>query len=98
MNMLINNHSFCPGHICQPLFHMIPLENWFADELHVMLRITDRLWVLILAELCVNNDLMLQEFNYNNLFCQSRATLIRQLQDKFYELCTSLLDIIMSLK
>nr|CAG8645135.1 4962_t:CDS:2 [Entrophospora candida] len=135
MNMLINNHSSCPGHIRKPLFPMIPLENWIADELHVMLRITDRLWVLVLAELRVNNDLsetirkticnemkrigitfhfwqeqnsrvwnytslmgdnklkVLQEFNFNNLFCQSRAILIRQLWDKFYELYTSLLDI-----
>ena len=38
------------GHIHPPLFTMIPLKNWVPDELHVMLRITDRLWDLMLAE------------------------------------------------
>src|SRR6185437_13144785 len=30
---------------------MIPLENWVCDELHIFLRITDRLWELMLADL-----------------------------------------------
>ncbi|CAB4446428.1 unnamed protein product [Rhizophagus irregularis] len=30
---------------------MIPLENWIPDELHIMLRIWDHLWSLLLAEL-----------------------------------------------
>ena len=29
---------------------MIPIQNWVVDELHVMLRITDRLWALIIQE------------------------------------------------
>lgn len=30
---------------------MIPLKNWVCDELHVFLRITDRLWKLMLSDL-----------------------------------------------
>ena len=29
---------------------MIPLTHWIPDELHLMLRITDRLWSLMLSE------------------------------------------------
>ncbi|RIA79919.1 hypothetical protein C1645_839640 [Glomus cerebriforme] len=30
---------------------MIPLDHWIPDELHIMLRITDRLWSLVLHEI-----------------------------------------------
>ena len=30
---------------------MISLDNWLIDELHIMLRITDCLWNLVLCEL-----------------------------------------------
>ncbi|RGB29803.1 hypothetical protein C1646_766158 [Rhizophagus diaphanus] len=30
---------------------MIPLENWVPDELHIMLRIWDYLWSLVISEL-----------------------------------------------
>ncbi|RIB20598.1 hypothetical protein C2G38_2035120 [Gigaspora rosea] len=40
-----------PGHKKIPLFPMIPLENYVPDELHVMLRIWDRLWGLVIQEL-----------------------------------------------
>jgi hypothetical protein len=39
------------GHHSVPLFNMIPLDHWIPDELHIMLRITDRLWNLILHEI-----------------------------------------------
>ena len=39
------------GHNLTPLFNMIPLDHWIPDELHVMLRITDRLWCLVLHEI-----------------------------------------------
>ncbi|PKY42471.1 hypothetical protein RhiirA4_456294 [Rhizophagus irregularis] len=32
------------------LFDMIEIENYLVDELHVMLRITDRLWSLVICE------------------------------------------------
>ena len=38
------------GHIHQLLFNMIPIKNWVVDEWHEMLRITDRLWALIIQE------------------------------------------------
>ena len=40
-----------PGHNKKPLFNMISLDHWIPDELHIMLRIFDRLWSLVLSEL-----------------------------------------------
>ena len=51
-----------PGHIKKPLFYMIPLEQWIPDELHIMLRIWDRLWSLVIAEL--------KEFNQFDNLCR----------------------------
>ncbi|RIB28987.1 hypothetical protein C2G38_2308496 [Gigaspora rosea] len=31
-------------------------ENWIPDELHILLRVTDRLWSLVLAEFDINNN------------------------------------------
>jgi hypothetical protein len=39
------------GHIHPPLFKMIAIDHIIFDELHVFLRITDRLWELMLAEI-----------------------------------------------
>ena len=51
INKLKDDHNVYNGHHSPPLFDMIPLDNWIPDELHVMLRITDRLWTLALHEL-----------------------------------------------
>jgi len=40
-----------PGHSKAPLIPMIPLDHYVPDELHVMLRIYDRLWELVIQEL-----------------------------------------------
>ena len=45
------NYKQINGHIKEPLFHMIPLKNWVVDELHIFLRITDRLWELMISDL-----------------------------------------------
>ena len=45
------NYNQINGHIKEPLFYMIPLKNWVCDELHIFLRITDRLWELMLSDL-----------------------------------------------
>ncbi|PKY55011.1 hypothetical protein RhiirA4_503110 [Rhizophagus irregularis] len=50
MNNLRNNYTFYSGHHKKPLFDMIEIENYLVDELHVMLRITDRLWSLVIHE------------------------------------------------
>jgi len=50
MEIIRVNYQAYPGHKLQPLFPMIPLTHWIPDELHLMLRITDRLWVLMLSE------------------------------------------------
>ena len=51
MEKINESLSNYPGHIKKPLFYMIPLEQWLPDELHIMLRIWDRLWSLVIAEL-----------------------------------------------
>ncbi|GES73501.1 hypothetical protein GLOIN_2v1484522 [Rhizophagus clarus] len=48
MNKLRNNHTLYPGHQKKSLFDMIDLENYLVDELYIMLRITDRLWSLVI--------------------------------------------------
>ncbi len=45
-----------PGHIKPPLLQMIPLNHYVPDELHIMLRIWDRLWNLVLHELKTQNQ------------------------------------------
>jgi hypothetical protein len=51
MEQLNINYSIYKGHRKPPLFNMISLDNWLIDELHIMLRITDCLWNLVLCEL-----------------------------------------------
>ena len=45
-----------PGHIKPPLLQMIPLNHYIPDELHIMLRIWDRLWLLVIQELKMQNQ------------------------------------------
>ena len=51
MDELNINCNAYNGHHSSQLFNMIPLDHWVPDELHVMLRITDRLWSLVLHEI-----------------------------------------------
>ena len=51
MTTLNENPRAYPSHQLPPLFNMIPLENYIPDKLHIMLRITDRLWELVLQEI-----------------------------------------------
>ncbi|GBC44604.2 hypothetical protein GLOIN_2v1778530 [Rhizophagus irregularis DAOM 181602=DAOM 197198] len=44
-----------PGHLKAPLLPMIPLDHYVPDELHVMLRIWDRMWALVIQELKSEN-------------------------------------------
>ncbi|CAG8790491.1 30613_t:CDS:2 [Gigaspora margarita] len=44
-----------PGHTKPPLLPMIPLNHYVPDELHIMLRICDRLWELVIQELKSEN-------------------------------------------
>lgn len=60
IEQIVTNYNEVNGHIHPPLFSMIPIENIIFDELHSLLRITDRLWELMLAEIQENglfNDL-----------------------------------------
>ncbi len=51
INKLVEQNNYYEGHSKKPLFDMIPLNHWIPNELHIMLRITDRLWSLLMAEL-----------------------------------------------
>ncbi|CAG8727283.1 45337_t:CDS:2, partial [Gigaspora margarita] len=56
INLIASNHLVYPGHIRAPLFSIIPLNHWVPDELHIMLRITDQLWSLLISELEQNGE------------------------------------------
>ncbi|CAG8825734.1 29601_t:CDS:2, partial [Gigaspora margarita] len=43
------------GHTKPPLLPMIPLNHYVPNELHIMLRIWDRLWELVIQELKSEN-------------------------------------------
>ncbi|GBC16432.1 hypothetical protein GLOIN_2v1478248 [Rhizophagus irregularis DAOM 181602=DAOM 197198] len=134
INKLIEKNNYYEGHSRKPLFDMIPLNHWIPDELHVMLRITDRLWSLLIAELIEQgsfNDIarkiiidemkkikinfqfwqdqgskawnytslmgddklkVLQFFNLTKILPRRRATMIRDLWNKFYELYIKMKD------
>jgi len=51
IEQITTNYSDINGHIRPPLFNMISIDHIVFDELHVFLRITDRLWELVLAEI-----------------------------------------------
>jgi len=51
MSVLNENLTAYPGHQHPPLFNMISIKNHVPDKLHIMLRITDRLWELVLQEI-----------------------------------------------
>ncbi|POG66169.1 hypothetical protein GLOIN_2v1780831 [Rhizophagus irregularis DAOM 181602=DAOM 197198] len=106
IDQLITNYNEINGHINPPFFSIIPIENIIFDELHALLRITDRLWELMLAEIQENDEksyvwkytslmgddkkTVLQFFNLKLLFKPSRVELIRKLWDGFYELYCAL--------
>ena len=128
MDQIARNYHDINGHIHPPLFSMIPIDHIVFDELHVLLRITDRLWELVLSEIKErglfndltrkvilkemqrlkipfyfwenkeshnweytsltgdDKELVLRFFNLKLLFKSSRAQLIRNLWDQFYQI------------
>ncbi|CAG8676346.1 20219_t:CDS:1 [Cetraspora pellucida] len=71
MNQIISQLNYYPGHLKLPLFSMIPITHWVVDELHILLRIYDRLWGLALQE-CKQNG------NFNN---EMRANICKEMLD-----------------
>ena len=63
MSTLNENPTAYPGHKLPPLFNMISLKNHVPDKLHIMLRITDRLWELVLQE--IKNEGLFNDINRN---------------------------------
>jgi hypothetical protein len=134
MEQIATNYNDINGHIRPPLFNMISIDHIIFDELHVFLRITDRLWELMLAEIKdrgLFNDLtreviikemqrlkvpfyfwenkeshnweytslmggdkekVLRFFNLKLLFKPSRAQLIRNLWNQFYQIYCAIRD------
>ncbi|CAG8671306.1 284_t:CDS:2, partial [Racocetra fulgida] len=62
IDIINENYQNTPGHINASLFDIISIDNIVFDELHILLRITDRLWDLVLAEIKEKNI-------YNDLTC-----------------------------
>ncbi|GBC36880.2 uncharacterized protein OCT59_003084 [Rhizophagus irregularis] len=51
IDKLVEQNNYYKGHIRKPLFDIIPFNHWVPDELHIILRITNHLWSLMIAEL-----------------------------------------------
>ncbi|PKY60674.1 hypothetical protein RhiirA4_484640 [Rhizophagus irregularis] len=105
MGKLVEKSNYYKGHSQKPLFDMIPLNHWIPDELHIMLRITDRLWSLVIAELMeygLFNDfarkIIIKEmerikfFDLSKILSKIRADMIQNLWNKFYELYIKMKD------
>jgi len=75
MNALNKNPMEYPGHQLPPLFNMIPLENHVPDKLHIMLRITDRLWELVLQE--IKNEGLFNDITRNIIVNEMKILKIR---------------------
>ncbi|CAG8555574.1 348_t:CDS:2, partial [Diversispora eburnea] len=88
----LNNHKPPPGHNKPPLLPIISLDYYIPDELHIMLRIWDRLWnqgtqnweFTSLME--GDKEIFLKNFNFEVIFDKERAILINNLWREFYQL------------
>ncbi|CAJ0910258.1 9325_t:CDS:2 [Entrophospora sp. SA101] len=95
MEIIKSNYQAYAGHKHAPLFTMISLTHWIPDELHLMLRITDRLWSLMLEETdLMGGDKMkvLKNFDIESILPKNRSDLIRELWNGFDILYTALKD------
>ncbi|UZO15791.1 uncharacterized protein OCT59_007206 [Rhizophagus irregularis] len=72
IDQLITNYNEINGHINPPFFSIIPIENIIFDELHALLRITDRLWELMLAEIQENELIRKLWDGFYELYCALR--------------------------
>jgi hypothetical protein len=75
MNILNENPTAYLGHKFPPLFNMISLENYVPDKLHIMLRITDRLWELVLQE--IKNEGLFNNITRNIIIKEMKNLKIR---------------------
>ena len=75
MATLNENPRAYPGHQLPPLFNMIPLENYIPDKLHIMLRITDHLWELVLQE--IKNEGLFNNITRNIIIKEMETLKIR---------------------
>ncbi|CAG8726017.1 37930_t:CDS:2, partial [Gigaspora margarita] len=48
---LVINYTKSSSYINKLLFLIIPIQNWVVNHLYFMLRITDKLWTLVIGEL-----------------------------------------------
>ncbi|POG57688.1 hypothetical protein GLOIN_2v1791450 [Rhizophagus irregularis DAOM 181602=DAOM 197198] len=75
MSILNENPIAYPGHKLPPLFNMILLKNHVPDKLHIMLRITDRLWELVLQE--IKNEGLFNDISQNIIIKEMEKLKIR---------------------
>jgi len=75
MSDLKENPTAYPGHQLPSLFNMIQLENYIPDKLHIMLRITDRLWELVLQE--IKNEGLFNDITRNIIIKEMENLKIR---------------------
>ncbi|GBC38066.2 hypothetical protein GLOIN_2v1488672 [Rhizophagus irregularis DAOM 181602=DAOM 197198] len=75
MSILNENPIAYPGHKLPPLFNMISLKNHVPDKLHIMLRITDRLWELVLQE--IKNEGLFNDISRNIIIKEMEKLKIR---------------------
>ncbi|PKY61698.1 hypothetical protein RhiirA4_523271, partial [Rhizophagus irregularis] len=75
MSILNENPKAYPGHHSPPLFNMIPLDHYVPDKLHIMLRITDRLWELVLQE--IKNEGLFNDITRNIIIKEMETLKIR---------------------
>jgi hypothetical protein len=75
MSILSENPTAYPGHKLPPLFDMISLKNHIPDKLHIMLRITDRLWELVLQE--IKNEGLFNDITRNIIIKEMENLKIR---------------------
>ncbi|PKC53555.1 hypothetical protein RhiirA1_479071 [Rhizophagus irregularis] len=75
MSSLNENPTAYPGHKLPPLFNMISLKNHVPDKLHIMLRITDRLWELVLQE--IKNEGLFNDITRNIIIKEMENLKIR---------------------
>src|SRR5581483_52053 len=82
MSDLKENPTAYPGHQLPSLFNMIQLENYIPDKLHIMLRITDRLWELVLQE--IKNEGLFNDITRNIIIKEMENLKIRF---EFWKIC-----------
>ncbi|GES91624.1 hypothetical protein GLOIN_2v1809230 [Rhizophagus clarus] len=81
MSVLSENPTAYPGHKLPSLFNMISLKNHIPDKLHIMLRITNRLWELEMENLKIRFEFWkihsTNNWNYTSLMGDDKLCVLQ---------------------